>query len=279
MNFKILTDSSANIFLKEARSLLYKNEAEYSLMLGLCTSMLSSEGRIHLFRITKGGDTTAAAIQTPPHNLIVTQASEKELEVLANHIFDTGLDVPGVVGPTESASIFADKWSKMTGKNQKLGMVQKIYEAHNILLPKVKGYLRPALSEDKQLIAKWLYEFSSESLPEKDKFDLPFANEWADKAIQTKTAFLWLNGEAPVSVAHTGRPTQNGISIRAVYTPPEHRQNGYGSAVVGSLSLLMLNKGYKFCTLYTDLSNSTSNSIYQKIGYREVADSRHFIFS
>ncbi len=279
MNFKILTDSSAEIFLKEASSLLYTNEAEYSLMLGLCTSMLSFEGTIHLFRISNDGRTTAAAIQTPPHNLIVTQASEKELELLANHIFDSGLDLPGVVGPTVSASIFADKWSKMTGKNQKLGMVQKIYEAHNILLPKVKGHLRPALSGDKPLIAKWLYEFSSESLPEKDKFELPFANEWADKAIQAKTAFLWLNGETPVSVAHTGRPTQNGISIRAVYTPPEYRQNGYASAVVGSLSLLMLKNGYKFCTLYTDLSNSTSNSIYQKIGYSEVADSRHFIFS
>lgn len=279
MNFKILADSSAEIFLKEAGSLLYANEAEYSLMLGLCTSILSSEGLIHLFRISKDGGTTAAAIQTPPHNLIVTQASEKELELLANHIFDSGLDLPGVVGPSVSASFFANKWSKMTGKNQKLGMAQKIYEASNVLLPKVKGYLRPALSGDKQLIARWLYEFSSESLPEKDKFGLPFANEWADKAIHAKTAFLWLNGETPVSVAHTGRPTKNGISIRAVYTPPEHRQNGFGSAVVGSLSLLMLKEGYKFCTLYTDLSNSTSNSIYQKIGYREVADSRHFIFS
>jgi hypothetical protein len=40
----------------------------------------------------------------------------------------------------------------------------------------------------------------------------------------------------------------------------------------------MLEKGYSFCCLYTDLANPTSNSIYQKIGYRPVADSSQIRF-
>jgi predicted GNAT family acetyltransferase len=42
--------------------------------------------------------------------------------------------------------------------------------------------------------------------------------------------------------------------------------------VVARLSQQILNDGKQFCTLYTDLANPTSNSIYQSIGYKKVAD-------
>jgi predicted GNAT family acetyltransferase len=34
----------------------------------------------------------------------------------------------------------------------------------------------------------------------------------------------------------------------------------------------MLAEGRRFCFLFTDLGNPTSNHIYQEIGYRPVAD-------
>jgi predicted GNAT family acetyltransferase len=37
-----------------------------------------------------------------------------------------------------------------------------------------------------------------------------------------------------------------------------------------------LKSGKKFCNLFTDLLNPTSNSIYQKIGYRKIGESKHF---
>ena len=62
----------------------------------------------------------------------------------------------------------------------------------------------------------------------------------------------------------------NGIAIGGVYTPPESRGHGYASACVAALSQRQLDAGRAFCALYTDLANPTSNSIYQKIGYRPV---------
>ena len=56
-----------------------------------------------------------------------------------------------------------------------------------------------------------------------------------------------------------------------LYTP-ELRRNGYASSVVAHLSQQELDSGREFCTVVTDLSNPTSNSIYQKIGYVQVAD-------
>ena len=40
---------------------------------------------------------------------------------------------------------------------------------------------------------------------------------------------------------------------------------------MASLSQQLLDQGYQFCSLFTDAANPTSNKIYQKIGYYEVA--------
>jgi len=38
----------------------------------------------------------------------------------------------------------------------------------------------------------------------------------------------------------------------------------------------MLDAGYHFCTLFTDLANPTSNHIYQAIGYQPVCDTDEY---
>ena len=84
---------------------------------------------------------------------------------------------------------------------------------------------------------------------------------------------LWETDGASVSLAGYGGETPNGVRIGPVYTPPEHRDRGYGTAVTAAVSAERLAAGRRFCFLYTDLSNPTSNSIYVKIGYRRVCDS------
>lgn len=63
-----------------------------------------------------------------------------------------------------------------------------------------------------------------------------------------------------------------------MYTPPEHRNRGYASAVVARLSQAILDGGKSFCTLFTDLGNPTSNRIYRKLGYVGVADFLDILF-
>lgn len=92
---------------------------------------------------------------------------------------------------------------------------------------------------------------------------------------------LWWTDEPtprPVSMAATSGPTPNGIRVNAVYTPPAERNRGYASACVAALTERMLDGGRRFCFLYTDLSNPTSNSIYQRVGYRPVADVDQYRF-
>ncbi|MFO7545350.1 MAG: GNAT family N-acetyltransferase, partial [Trueperaceae bacterium] len=50
------------------------------------------------------------------------------------------------------------------------------------------------------------------------------------------------------------------------------RRRGYATALVAAVTQAMLDEGRRFCSLFTDLANPTSNAIYQRIGYRPVSD-------
>jgi predicted GNAT family acetyltransferase len=66
------------------------------------------------------------------------------------------------------------------------------------------------------------------------------------------------------------------VRVNYVYTPPELRGRGYASACVASLTEQLLDEGHALCCLYTDLSNPTSNKIYQASGYRPVCDAAEY---
>ena len=89
---------------------------------------------------------------------------------------------------------------------------------------------------------------------------------------------IWDRNGIQVSMAGYAGPTPNGIRIGPVYTPPEKRNKGYASSLTAKLSQELLNMGYKYCFLFTDLMNQTSNHIYQQIGYNPVCDVDRFDF-
>jgi hypothetical protein len=76
-----------------------------------------------------------------------------------------------------------------------------------------------------------------------------------------------------------GKGTENGGTVGAVYTPPEHRKNGYATALTAAITQKILDSGKKYSGLYTDLDNPTSNSIYQQIGYKPISDATVWLFS
>ena len=95
---------------------------------------------------------------------------------------------------------------------------------------------------------------------------------------------LWEDDGDTVSFAGWGGPTPNGIRVGPVYTPPELRGRGYATALTAELSQRLLDGrlfegGRRFCFLYTDLANPTSNRLYPRIGYRPVHDAVELCFT
>src|SRR5690606_19300246 len=134
-----------------------------------------------------------------------------------------------------------------------------------------EGILRLADENDLEFVAQGMYDFEIDTglndAPNKEKCYEAIRNRLPEKNI-----FLWEDKGKVVSMAAKSRPTQNGATVNLVYTPKELRKKGYATSCVAALSQHLLDSGYKFCSLFTDLANPISNSIYMKIGYKPVGD-------
>ena len=100
----------------------------------------------------------------------------------------------------------------------------RVFEARTVAdVPLAAGALRLASMDDHPLMAHWVDAFSREALGE--PADLDKSKKSAERFIADKQLYIWdCNG--PVSIAKTTRPMRNGISVTAVYTPPEAAQQG-----------------------------------------------------
>ncbi len=279
---RVIQDASAEEFIKLSGELLYQDEPTNSLMLGLCEKLLRTreppEIPCILLRVVNSDTTLTAAIQTPPMNLVITYAQEDQLGTLALYLKENNIFFPGVVGPAKESEVFTKIWSELSCKRSKLGMEQKIYKIETVIIPETRGILRLAEKDEVDLMTQWVVEFGDESLPLSERKTFEERKPHIEKIIEEKLVYVWISEGRLVSMAHVARPTRNGISISAVYTPPPLRKKGYASAIVAHLSQKMLDTGKQFCVLYTDTSNLTSNKIYQNVGYREVSDSKYFLF-
>ena len=273
---KLRRHGSVEEFLRKAGDFLAAREAEHNLILGLC-SLLRSEPRLYgedpyFATAEAAGRVVAAAVRTPPHNLVLSEVDdERALEPLVADVHALFERLPGVLGPTDAAARFGACWEAATGAKAKRAIAERIFRAERVTPPLgVPGAMRPYQESHRGLALRWLEAFVAEALPEPGP-------EPAEGFLERRLAepeggvMLWEDGE-PVSLAAAGGPTPNGIRIGPVYTPPERRGHGYASALVAELTRVHLERGRRFCFLFTDLANPTSNDIYQRVGYRPVSD-------
>jgi predicted GNAT family acetyltransferase len=277
----------AGAFLTEAEPFLLADEARHNLMLGIAGNIRG--GSIYedfrLWLVRDAGEVVAAAVRTPPYNLILARPGSPEaLTALAASV--VGEDLPGVVGGEPEVAEFAKLWTRHTGVPARTNMRQGVYQLERVeSLPAVPGSARVATAADRGLALRWFLAFAEEALheggPGSDR-----AEEMIDYRLSSPSSgiFLWEDNGQPVSLAGWGGPTPNGIRVGPVYTPPELRGRGYATALTADLSQRLLDGsiidgGRRFCFLYTDLANPTSNAIYERIGYRRVAASAEIAFA
>lgn len=255
------------------------NEAENSLLLGILGVLKDDPAtRSPFMAQVKSNDETIAAAFYSDRNLIVTRGLEPALEVLAAMLMTGNIDVPGVVGSSEIAERFAQTWTKARGCEHLLWMDQGLYRLTRVEWPQgIPGKMRPMTARDTEFVADWILGFHLGALRQ-EHYSSEEAWKNSEARPQKRMTFVWDVDGTPVAMAGLARPTTRGISVSGVYTPPEYRKRGYATALVAAISQEGLNRGKEFCVLYTDVTNPTSNSIYQKIGYQLVCTSRHFRF-
>jgi predicted GNAT family acetyltransferase len=267
----VLRHRDVESFLGRAEPFMLRDEPRHNLEFGLC-AQLRLNPRLYgepayLATVEQDGEVTGIAMRTPPRNLLVSLTDHSQITSLARDVRDRFDALWGVLSEPEIARGFGSAWTTLSGQRNEDGMRQRIYRLDEVpRVPDVPGRFRAAQEEDRELLVRWLREFTAEAVPDGAPFSVEDAVNHRLRSADAGLV-LWVDGEPVCLAGHVG-PTPTGIRIGPVYTLPQLRRRGYASACVAALSRMLLEGGRRTCFLFTDRSNPTSNGVYTRIGYR-----------
>jgi RimJ/RimL family protein N-acetyltransferase len=282
----VVRSSDPSGFLELTRPLVGADEARNNLFLGILGTLASDPTVYPSFRLWAAlvdGEPVGAALRTEPYNLVLADALEdRALRSLLTAVRDDVGRIPGIIANAPFAERAEAIWTSMTGDRTATRFAEGVFELTEVTdLARAPGGPRPATREDEELLFRWLRHFTAEALAHRPPEGDERIRREIDARLTSDDAALWLwerDGET-VSLAGYGGATPTGIRIGPVYTPPEERGNGFATTLVADLSRWLIEeRAYRSCFLYTDLSNPRSNAIYERVGYRRVANALEIRF-
>jgi predicted GNAT family acetyltransferase len=181
----------------------------------------------------------------------------------------------GVNGARRWSDPFARAWAAVGEATPEVYRDLYAYELRSVQPPRwPAGEFRKAAAADTALLEGWVVAFG-EDISEPQSPEV--AARTVGRLAPVGDVTVWEHRGRAVSMAAITRRTPWSSCVALVYTPPELRGNGYASAVVARLSQRELDAGQRWCSLFTDAANPTSNHIYADIGYEAKSEFRHFV--
>jgi GNAT superfamily N-acetyltransferase len=220
------------------------------------------------------GAVAGAAMYVLPYRIYVGSLAPELAPAVAAELAPVAPDAPGVDGTEEATAAFNRRWRELTGRDARATGRVRLHRLGALTPPAAIGGSGRAADADLAvaLTDDWAAGFVRDTDgPTGDA--VPASREF----LATGRLYHWVVDGEPVSMAGHQIPSFGVCRISLVYTPPEHRGRGYGSAVTAHVSALLVDRGLQPC-LYTDLANPTSNKIYAAIGYEPVADFVQYAF-
>ena len=273
-------------FYDQVKSFLVAQEAQHNLILGITRGIQLgdySDYPPYMACVEDNGQVIAVIVRTPPHNVLLSQIENPEaiLPAIVEDLRDVYPSLQGVIASKLVSRLFAEMWEAATGQPFRLATKERIYKLELVIFPRgVAGEFRWAEETDFELLVNWHIKFVEDAgigitdISRSQKL----IHRFLEADPQERRLGIWMVAGQPVSMAGYMGSTPNGMRVGAVYTPRDQRKKGYAGACVATLSQRILDMGKKFCFLFTDLANPTSNHIYQEIGYKPVADVDEYRF-
>lgn len=284
----LIRHDTVEAMLAACADYLVQREAEHNLPLGILGTLRDHPDTYpeppYLAVVSDGPRIALVAVRTPPFGLVLSEPGmmgaglEDAIATLVAELASDAPDLPTCLGPKPTVEPFVRRWSAVTGTTARLEMAERAFRLERVLPPPpVPGSWRVAGERDRELLRSWLVAFHEEALPPGQP--PPPANV-LDRLVRGdgRIAYLWEVDDRAVSLVVASVRTPNGRRIGPVYTPPEHRRHGYAAALTAAASQEQLDHGLRFCFLFTDLANPTSNAIYRRIGYEPVTDIDQYRF-
>ena len=279
---EVVRCSSPEEFLVETRSYRGLDPIRTNVLGSFATSVVN-DARIYdaywWWLVNDGeGVVAGASMRTAPFGLQVGPMPVEGARKLASAVALEDDALPWLAGSQALVSAFLESYVKSgsprSSRRPVPGRKSFIYELEELVLPNVEGQSRVATMDDFELVDQWSSDFHffvdgvAREADERDRASLI-------TIVDEGAMSLWCVRNVVVAMAGRATPvaTPSGLVTRIgpVYTPAENRGRGYGSAVTASLCQDLLDHGSRVM-LYADADNPTSNGVYQRVGFRLLAD-------
>jgi uncharacterized protein len=171
---KLIQLHSPQEFHSRAEHFLSTHEAENNLPLGISAGLIANPnlypGQPYFAVIEENGEIVAAALMTPPHNVILALTDSQEaIHLIVKDLSTHYETLPGVIGPSDIALKFSEIWQTISGQSFHKNVAERIYQLSQVApMPVVPGALRRATAADRPLLRQWLIEFQQEAMGEAD---------------------------------------------------------------------------------------------------------------
>ena len=266
-------------FLDENETLLLRNESMNNLILGLSDSILRQKRNSNsplFFSVLENSKIIGQAIRTDPEKpLAITDLRNEAIESLVKFLDKESVKLQGVLGPSISSEAFAAAYDE----DNKLEMHLGVYEAKSVIVPSDQNQMRLVAAGEglRDKAREFMRGFVRDCFPNEKTYE-DGLEDILDRHIRNQSLHFLIDTEGPpLSMGGASRESKNASTVGPVCTPKDLRGRGYGSLVTALLSQTLLERK-PICNLCTDLLNPTSNSIYQKIGYEKIGESKRYSF-
>jgi predicted GNAT family acetyltransferase len=271
-----LTDD-VNEFLARAGDFLCSRPALHTMHLTVTDKLRTRgtgeyDGALPLFgRLEHAGEVHAAFYRLPSRGLSITPLTFEQADTLATRLHALGHVFPSATAQHATAAAFAEAWRQRTGATATPRVALHLYRLGTLTPPQPApaGHGRPAGEQDHEHLMQWCRELAAD-LKETVTIN---ADSWVGTRFAEKRFTYWeIPDGTPVSMAGANPMVGGQVRIDPVYTPAHQRRRGYAAAVTAEVSRAALTAGATDVVLFTNAANPTSNALYQRIGYRPVAD-------
>lgn len=222
-------------------------------------------------RLERAGKVHATFHRFPSRGLSVTSLTPEQADTLAAHLVALGHSLPSVTADHSTATAFAEAWQRHTGATPTLGVRLHLYRLGTLTPPEPvpAGQGRLVGEQDHEHLMRWCREFAAD-VGEVVSID---AASWAGTRFAEKRYSFWETPDGtPVSMAGVNPMVAGQVRVDPVYTPAHLRGRGYAGAVTVEVSRAALAAGATEVVLFTNAANTTSNALYQRIGYLPITD-------
>ncbi len=264
-------------FQEAAGAWLVREPKRNNLVLSILHRSLQSGEEGAGWTVQSDGGIELALFQTPPHEVALSGGNAEAARMAARSL---PLDVPGVVGPSVIGDAFSSEWRALSHGHANLHWEMTFYTVERVEVFRVPGgaLSRASLEDLNALIPMAIAAAKDMNLPPQEQNPAEVEKR-VRRNIAGARQFLWTDNGAICAIASYAAAFHNGgPRIGLVFTRPELRGKGYGTAITGSLARLLLTEGQPWVSLFADKSNPRSNRIYQRLGFRPELDYRTWLF-